>query len=189
MRRFPFDYVLETPRLYLVACNIPLYQAIFDGDEAIADYLHVEVQPNWSEFGPDPTLSSYRQVQLDPQAFPWWMYLPIHRDDNRLLGACGYKGRPNAKGGVEIGYEIIPEYRNQGIATELAKALIDHAFMDNSVKFVQAHTLAHLNPSVSVLKKCGMEFVVELIDPDEGEIWQWRTLREDNLAKKYRIEE
>jgi hypothetical protein len=34
-----------------------------------------------------------------------------------------------------------------------------------------------------------MEFVVELIDPDEGEIWQWRTLRENNLAKKYRIEE
>lgn len=177
MRRFSFEYVLETPRMWLVACNIPIYQAIFDGDDALRDYLSIRVEADWSEFGPDPTLSAYRQVQLDPQSYPWWMYLPVHRADNRLIGACGYKGRPNAKGGVEIGYEIIAPYRNQGYATELATALIEHAFRHPEVAFVQAHTLAEENPSVRVLKKCGMRFVEELLDPDEGDIWQWRVDR------------
>jgi RimJ/RimL family protein N-acetyltransferase len=94
-----------------------------------------------------------------------------------LIGAGGFKGLPTRYGVVEIGYEIRPDYRNQGYATEFAQGLIDFAFQNEAVKVVQAHTLAEPNASTRVLKKCGMHFVQEMYDADEGTIWQWRVER------------
>ena len=80
------------------------------------------------------------------------------------MGSCGYKGEPK-DGMVEIGYEVAEAYRGRGLATEMAKALIQNAFNDNAVMYVQAHTLAAVNESGSVLVKCGMQKMEELEDP------------------------
>ena len=55
--------------------------------------------------------------------------------------------------------------------------MIDHAFTDPAVTMVDAHTLAENNPSVSVLKRLGMEFTGQVDDPDDGPIWHWRLTR------------
>ena len=78
---------------------------------------------------------------------------------------------------VEIGYEVAESYQNQGLATEMAQALIDHAFQDERVQVVQAHTLAEENASVKVLRRCGMQFMETGFDPDEGEVWRWEVRR------------
>ena len=104
----------------------------------------------------------------------WGSFFTIHKADRQLLlGTCGFKGAPNEENIVEIGYEIEASYRQKGLASEAAKGLIDFAFSHENVKAVMAHTLAHENPSVSVLKKLGFQFVKELSDPDDGDIWQW----------------
>jgi RimJ/RimL family protein N-acetyltransferase len=97
--------------------------------------------------------------------------LPVHRADNRLIGSGGYKGPPGVAGTVEIGYEITPAYRNSGYATEMTKGLVEHAFIDQRVTAVIAHTLGEENPSTAVLQKCGFHKTAEFTDPDEGTIW------------------
>lgn len=171
------EFILETPRLYLVACSLPLYEAILRHDQELAAYLEIEVSTGWTEFGDEPSVYSMERVRVNPTEEQWWQYLVVHKADNKLIGAGGYKGAPTRFGVVEIGYEIRPEYRNQGYATEFAKGLIDHAFTDETIKIVQAHTLAEPNASTHVLKKCGMDFVEEMFDPDDGTIWQWRVER------------
>ncbi len=36
-----------------------------------------------------------------------------------------------------------------------------------------AHTLPENNASAHVLKKCGFDFVGEVVDPEDGRIWRW----------------
>jgi RimJ/RimL family protein N-acetyltransferase len=74
---------------------------------------------------------------------------------------------------IELGYEIAEPYRLKGLATETAQGLIDFACQDNRVKIVRAHTLATLNPSVSVLEKLNFYLVGLFNDPDDGDIWRW----------------
>lgn len=80
---------------------------------------------------------------------------------------------------VEIGYSIAPSYRNRGLATEAANGLVDHAFSFTQIKMVDAHTLMEVNPSMRILEKIGMKNIGTGIDPDEGEVWHWRIVRED----------
>lgn len=171
------EFIIETPRLCLVACSLPLYEAILRHDQELAAYLGVEVASGWTEFGDEPSVYSMERVRVNPAEELWWQYLAIHKKDDKLIGAGGYKGAPNRYNVVEIGYEIRPEYRNQGYATEFAQGLIAHAFSDETIKVVQAHTLAEPNASTHVLKKCGMNFVEEMYDPDDGTIWQWKVER------------
>ena len=89
-----------------------------------------------------------------------------------LVGNCGYKGPPK-NGVVEIGYEVAESYRGMGLATEMAKALIEFAFSHPEVKSIIAHTLPFENHSVSVLRKCGFEYISEINDPEDGVIWKW----------------
>jgi RimJ/RimL family protein N-acetyltransferase len=80
---------------------------------------------------------------------------------------------------VEIGYAIIPAYRDRGLATEAAQGLVDYAFSHQHIQVVDAHTLAERNASTRVLKKVGMAHVGTAQDPDEGEVWHWRLKREE----------
>ena len=83
---------------------------------------------------------------------------------------------------MEIGYEIAPEHRNRGFATEATRAMIDYAFAhaDARVAAVVAHTLAETNASNAVLRKAGMSFVAEVDDPEVGKAWRWLISREEH---------
>jgi [ribosomal protein S5]-alanine N-acetyltransferase len=107
----------------------------------------------------------------------WGSFFTIHKADRQLLGTCGFKGGLDESGSVEIGYEIIDSYRQQGLASEAAQGLIDFAFGHDEVQLVRAHTLANENPSVSVLKKLGFQFIGLFNDPDDGDIWRFELLR------------
>ncbi len=106
----------------------------------------------------------------------------VHPRGRSLVGNGGFTGDPDDSGVVEIGYEIAPEHRNRGFATEAARAMIGYAFAhaDARVAAVVAHTLAETNASNAVLRKAGMSFVAEVDDPEVGKVWRWRISREEH---------
>jgi RimJ/RimL family protein N-acetyltransferase len=142
----------------------------------LSQHLGVEAPPHWSEFG--KAAFRYTLEKLDGGDDPrWWSYLPILKEEGILVGSCGYKGPPNEEGMVEIGYEVSKPFRHQGLATEIATALIKNALSHPEVSFVQAHTQAEKNASAGVLEKCGMKMVEELEMPGEGKVWRWKVYR------------
>ncbi|MBV5314298.1 MAG: GNAT family N-acetyltransferase [Prolixibacteraceae bacterium] len=168
---------IETTNLKLIQCDPEILKSAIEGDEILAKTLKVTVQDNWTEFGVGALQYSLDRLLESQDENGWWTYFPIHKQDNKLIGSGGYKGKPTTNGTVEIGYEIALSYRNRGLATELTKGLIENAFRDEKVELIIAHTLGQENPSTKVLQKCGFEKVEEINDPDDGLIWKWELYR------------
>ena len=168
---------IETKNLKLIPCDTEILKTAIQGDEILAKKINVTVQDNWTEFGVVALQYSLGRLSENEEESGWWTYFPVHKQDNKLIGSGGYKGKPTADGTVEIGYEIALDYRNRGLATEMTKGLIENAFRDERVRLIVAHTLGQDNASTKVLKKCGFKKVEEINDPDDGLIWKWELKR------------
>ncbi|MFN8671122.1 MAG: GNAT family protein [Candidatus Sericytochromatia bacterium] len=166
---------METKNIKLILCDENILKKALEGNNELSLYLNLEVPNNWTEFGELPIQYALEKLN-DPKELGWWTYFPIHKKDNKLIGTCGYKGSPNSENTVELGYEIIPDYRNKGFATEITNLLIDNAF-SKGVKKIIAHTLAEYNPSTKVLAKCNFIKTQEIPDEEHGIIWKWELKR------------
>lgn len=163
---------IRTQRLELLACDTDLLRVLISDQVVFSQMLDIKIPDKFTEYGLSPLRYSMEKLE-DPAESEWWTYLPILLNANILIGTCGYKGKPDHNGIVEIGYEIIEPLRNKGYAREIAKALIENAFRFEQVKLVRAHTFPEENASVKVLKSCNMKFIDTAYDPEYGVVWRW----------------
>ncbi len=168
-----------SPRLRFINCTSDILEQLFLGDDHLANYLKINVPMKWSDFGEEPFQFVYNHLVQNPDSAHWLSWFPILISENMLVGNCGFKGSPK-NGEVEIGYEVAEQYREKGLATEIAGALIEYAYTFPEVKTIVAHTLSFENPSTSVLRKCGFHFIGEVHDPEDGDIWRWELKRITN---------
>ncbi len=168
--------MIKTERLNLIACELKHFDAFEQDENKLGEMLNVEFADGWLVF-PEIITHSREFLENNPDAANWWMYFFIHSADRKLVGNGGFKGKPDDRGMVEIGYAMAPAYRGKGLATEATQGLIDFAFSNPQIQTIQAHTLAEENESVRVLRKVEMTFVKELNDPEDGDIWQWQLKR------------
>jgi len=169
---------MKSDRIKLINCSQEILEAILDGDDSLAKLLDIRVPANWSEFGQPAFAYSLDKIKENPEGQKWWTYLPIHAFKKVLIGSCGFKGAPDKDGMVELGYEVIESYRNQGYAREITNMLVKTAFGDDEVKKVWAPPAAKENPSASVLAKCNFTKIDEIEDEEDGMIWRWERKRQ-----------
>jgi len=94
---------------------------------------------------------SWNQAGLPSQ------FAVIFRRNNKLIGYCGFLHQQvDGRDETEIGYRLHPDYWGQGLATEAARAMRDHAFSD--LKLSRVISLIHPDnlPSRRVAEKNGM---------------------------------
>lgn len=168
--------MIETPRLRLFPCDDTLFDAIRMGDAVLARALGANVPRKWTQFR-DSFAPAGLRWKAHPPLQDWWTHLIVYRPDNLLIGSCGYKGEPDENGCVEIGYEIRPSHRGQGLATEAARALVEHAFAHPEVQKVLAHTLPEESPSTQLLRRIGFVRTDDYQDPEDGLLWRWEMER------------
>jgi RimJ/RimL family protein N-acetyltransferase len=94
---------------------------------------------------------------VSEQGWSFW-YLLTAGDAAELVGLCGFKGRPDESGSVEISYSILDCYQRLGFATEAVASLVGWAFSHYNVNEVCAETMPHLTQSIRVLEKNGFEY-------------------------------
>jgi [ribosomal protein S5]-alanine N-acetyltransferase len=112
-------------------------------------------------------------------ADPWVHgFAVVHQESGAVIGSAGFKGPPDEEGVVEIAYGIVSGYQGRGYATEAAAALVTFAFVSHRVRLVRAHTQPTPNASTRVLAKCGFERIGDVVDPEDGLVWQWERARE-----------
>ncbi|MHC5774595.1 GNAT family N-acetyltransferase [Nostoc sp.] len=87
----------------------------------------------------------------------WGVWLMIHIADFSLIGDLGFIGKPDQTGTVEMGYEVLSAYRQQGFAFEAVQALVNFAFSQRELKKIIAHSPDDHTASIRILEKLGMQ--------------------------------
>ena len=124
---------------------IPIKQTIEENQE----FINIE---NGQE-GLYMTIEYYKAIGFNP---PWIGYYAKINDS--LVGSAGYKGQPvNNK--IEIAYGTFPNFRKQGIGTEICKELVDLALKTDPSIIITARTLPENNYSTKILKKNNFKLV------------------------------
>lgn len=147
--------IIETPRLNLIPLSLNLKKALLENRAKFTEMVNFNVPEGWP--GPDfaEALPFFiQEMEKSPDTI--WDGMIVHKTDATIIGDMGFMGGPDEDGSIEIGYSILPEYRNQGYATEMARGLINWAFQQPSIKAVQAECLNDNLSSVRVLEKVGM---------------------------------
>ena len=85
----------------------------------------------------------------------------VRRSDNEPMGTAGFLN-PNASEhsgmfhGIEIYYQIHPDFRRQGIATQVACLLVNHLFNARPIERIVGYVAEGNAPSRKVLEKAGL---------------------------------
>ena len=108
-----------------------------DGDMVIARLLN------------DHPPTSADQVSFGPRHL-------ILRETGLVVGTAGFFGPPDEHGAVGLGYGVVPSVRDQGLATEALRALLDFAASDPRVALVKADASLENTASRRVLDNGGM---------------------------------
>lgn len=127
----------ETPRLKLVSCELRHFEAVLTDTGGVEQALGATVLKDSFRFpGIDPieVMRFMRgHLKADLCTMGWGTYHFVQPADGGLIGPDGYGGWADEGCAVEIGYAVVPGYRNQGLATEAARGHIDHAFAHDHV--------------------------------------------------------
>lgn len=145
---------LHTPRLTLSAIDVVEAQRILsglrtDGDAWASDFPFE---------GDLVALTMFLKLSsTDGDPYPFGHYLITRRRDRLAIGGIGFKGAP-VKGGVEVGYGLVPSARGEGLAAEALTALMAHA-RGLGVTRVRAEVTPDNVASRRTLEKSGLTLV------------------------------
>jgi [ribosomal protein S5]-alanine N-acetyltransferase len=109
----------------------------------------------------------YKRVGFNP---PWICYYAS--ENKELVGCAGYKGKP-IDGVIEIAYGTFEKYRNQGVATQICRQLVELSLKTDPTLLITARTLPENNFSTRILLKNQFQFSGEMTDPEDGLLWEW----------------
>jgi len=149
--------ILETERLKLIPFSLELKKLALHDRTQIAEKLGIGLSDDWPATDYLEALPTFiSRGEQDPSGATWDGII-VHKADAIVIGGIGFHGGPDETGAVEIGYDIIPAYRNYGYATEMAHRLIAWAFEQPGITTVKAGCSSHNIGSIRVLEKVGMQ--------------------------------
>lgn len=176
---------IETQRLELLPCSLEVAQAaVAKNNIWVEKLLTAYVSEDWYQADVQGFLPTYIQMlEADPSLLGYGVWLMIRTEDSTLVGDLGFLGKVEDEECLEIGYEVLTAYRNQGFATEAVQALVDFAFTQLGAKKIIAHTPQDNVASIRVVEQLGMQNlgVVQLPDIPNVTMLKWEiTLESKN---------
>lgn len=160
------------PRIQLVKLD-PKIDETLVGDPAYLDAMMADDWPKVAELVHRLVGRKLTATPVSVDELAWDGYFVIDAQSRDVVGSCAFKGEPTADGTVEIAYFTYPGFEGEGYATAMAAKLCALAGTSPAVKLIIAHTLPEASASTRVLEKCGMTFVGEVNDPEDGRVWRW----------------
>lgn len=116
-----------------------------------------------------PLLFRIAQVTTDPSVNPWLIRLAVLRSaEPVIVGIGNFHDRPDSNGMVEIGYSVLPRYRGQRYATEIAMTMWEYAAAHPDVRVLRATVSPDNDASLRIIEGAGFLHVGEQDDPEDG---------------------
>ncbi|NJR17243.1 MAG: GNAT family N-acetyltransferase [Calothrix sp. CSU_2_0] len=172
---------IDTQRLELIPCSLEVAQATINRDKPLLEkLLTAYVSDDWYATEVQDFLPKYiNMLNTDPSQLGYGVWLMIRTDDSTLIGDLGFGGKPEPQETLEIGYEVLTPYRNQGYATEAVEALVNFAFTQLEAKRIIAHTPEDNVASIRVVEKLGMQNLEIVTVPDLPgvNVFKWELIK------------
>lgn len=167
--------MIQTPRLSLLPLSFSQLECCLSDPAALEAELGFPVAREVfnEEAARAIRLKLARMEPLPLELRPWQTYWLVVISEPGKIGAglIGFKGYLNARGEVEVGYGIAPQFQGQGYTTEALRALCAWAFKDPACRAIAATTV--VDPASNrILHKVG----AQIVDAHEGKM-DWKIYR------------
>jgi len=129
---------IQTTRLILIPMTLEVTKSLINGSSREVEKLGIKTDEKWpTEDTKDvlPFICEALEGYKIPSGFETWMI--VKKDNMQVVGDIGFKGKPDEKGEVEVGYGLVVNERRQGIGFESLKSIIDWAICQKSVKLLK----------------------------------------------------
>lgn len=150
-------FELETGRLRLIPLEAQNLRLSLDRPQQLQQNLALQVD----DATMDGEVRSAVQQMLagvleDAKNWLWHTHWQIAvKSEKRIVGGACFKGPPDARGAVELGYGIDDDYRGQGYMTEALREMVQWALAQPHVLAVVCETAKSNIASQQVLRKAG----------------------------------
>lgn len=117
-------------------------------------------------------IDEFSHLALEKKESRLWFRLwdIVSKEDQKRIGGAIFKGGPNERGEVEIGYGMDDTYQNQGFCTEAIGEIVKWAIQQEGVKAVTAEAEKENIASNKVLQRIGM---VCHFETDKENFWRY----------------
>lgn len=171
-----------TDRLELIPCSHEIGNIMVKNKNALKSILGLDISANWLlEEIKDFLRVYFELLQSDPSLLGWGIWIIVYKNEQKIIGDIGFKGKPDNEGNIEIGYYIVPEYRRHGYCHEASNELVEWAFKQSLVNKIIAECDRDNISSIRTLEKLNMD----LRDRSES-ILKWE-LHKNSWVKAQRI--
>lgn len=106
------------------------------------------------------------RVEQDPR--DTWSSVRLILRSGCVVGNAGFHGPPDDDAMVEIGYEVYPAHRRQGIARAVLGQLVAEARASPAVRTVRLSVSPDNAASLGLTRSAGFRQTGEQMDPDDG---------------------
>ncbi len=143
---------LETENLFLREIKLSDAEAVFQffSDDEVLKYHDVEAFVSVEQA--QMLINSLHERFKNKWGIRWGI---AKKDDNMIIGTCGYGGWVKNSLRAGIGYELAKPYWHQGIMTEALSAMLKFGFEKMELNRIEATVMLDNIASMKLLEKLG----------------------------------
>ncbi|WP_433752995.1 GNAT family N-acetyltransferase [Paenibacillus amylolyticus] len=143
---------LETKRLLLREIKQSDSQDIFQifSSDEVTKFYDVESFTNMKQA--EELIQRWNERFVNGQVIRWGIAL---KSDNRIIGTCGFHGWMKQHYKAAMGYELAPEFWQQGYMTEVAQKIVEYGFNTLELNRIEAFVEPENEGSRKLLEKIG----------------------------------
>lgn len=146
---------LETSRLIMRRLRVSDYIDMYEYSclDEVTEYLLW--YPHQDE---EYTYRYLEHIQSEYKSGNFYDWAVVYKENNKMIGTCGFTRFDLPNNYAEIGYVINPDYWGMGIAPESVAAVLEYGFVNMKLNRIEARYIPGNEKSRRVMEKCGMTF-------------------------------
>ncbi|MGC1419103.1 MAG: GNAT family N-acetyltransferase [Acidimicrobiales bacterium] len=159
-----------TPRLVLHHVSAPRLIALFEEPESSAVYEGCPYVNPHRVLVDEPGLVRWRasQVMGDVTLNKWFLRWMVDKHSGVIVGSTSFHGAPDARGMVEIGLGVHPEFQGRGFAREALVGMWSWVSEQADVRVLRYTVSAANVASTKLIARFGFEHTGVQLDHEAG---------------------
>jgi len=155
--------VVETDRLLIAALDNRMLHMYIDNNNRLENELGLRtgdrvLSQDLREMIDQITVPAMREATARDYYF-YTLWMIIDKAENRLVAELGFKGLPNERGEIEVGYGTFPKCRGRGYMPEALAGMLGWAKNMAGIKSMTAETEQDNAASIRVMQKANFKLI------------------------------